>query len=290
MSTKLPEPTGLAFAAELAQESAQREHASDRVFRALADAILSRALTPDAPLPPERVLSERFGVSRIVVREAVHRLKECELVRVRQGSSTMVLDPDRAANMRLLCLEIELMAPTAEGFATLAERQIYSGAALLELAEQRIDLAQVDELERITDRLSQVPDPDVHGGWLEHVRAYWMLIALWTHNRLYLRETAWYFNLLERQPELCSAHTWPSEHLAILYRRLNAKLRERHGAAAAYLEMVRQIRPHHAQVEQPSETRSASVPTFDEIDFECAEVVESANPYAMALMEERSHR
>src|SRR5687767_4245837 len=112
----------------------ERQHASDQVFREIASAILRRELEPGAPLPPERELSERFGVSRIVVREAIHRLKEYELVRVRQGSPTIVLDPDEATEIRLLSLEIELM-PDVQ---SLIERQVYGGAALLELAEQRI--------------------------------------------------------------------------------------------------------------------------------------------------------
>src|SRR5215813_12720172 len=103
------------------EERGDREHASDRVFRAIAAAILNRELTPEAPLPPERELSDRFGVSRIVVREAIHRLKEYELVRVRQGSPTMVLDPDLATDMRLLGLEIELMPPTSQALSAFAE-------------------------------------------------------------------------------------------------------------------------------------------------------------------------
>ena len=230
------------------EEPVEREHASDRVFRAIAAAILNRELTPEAPLPPERELSDRFGVSRIVVREAIHRLKEYELVRVRQGSPTMVLDPDRATDMRLLGLEIELIPPTPEGLAAFAERQIHSGAALIDLAEQRLEPSEIDELEAITEEIAAVPE--LNDEWLRHERRYWMKIAQGAHNRLYVRETAWYFNLLERQPRFRAVYTVLPSQRAAFYRLLNANLRKRQGSAAMYLEMLRsapdveQLRAH----------------------------------------------
>jgi GntR family transcriptional repressor for pyruvate dehydrogenase complex len=215
----------------------EREHASDRVFRAIAGAILNRELTPEAPLPPERELSERFGVSRIVVREAIHRLKEYELVRVRQGSPTLVLDPDRATDMRLLGLEIELMPPTSEGLASFAERQIHSAAALLDLAEQRIDPEDLAVLDSIVEQLSRIETLDEE--WLRTERAYWTTVAKGTKNRLYIRETLWYFNLLERHPRFRGVYTVPPPTRAAFYKGLNEALRARKGSATMYLEMLR---------------------------------------------------
>ncbi|HEX4336372.1 MAG TPA: GntR family transcriptional regulator [Polyangiaceae bacterium] len=219
----------------------EREHASDRVFRAIAAAILNRELTAEAPLPPERELSDRFGVSRIVVREAIHRLKEYELVRVRQGSPTMVLDPDRATDMRLLGLEIELMPLSPENLAAFAERQIYSGAALLDLAEQRLEPAELDQLEVITEKLALVET--LNAEWLQLDRQYWTAIAIGGRNRLYVRETAWYFNLLERHPRFRAIYTTPPPQRAEFYRRLNTTLRERQGSAAMYLANLRVVMP-----------------------------------------------
>jgi DNA-binding FadR family transcriptional regulator len=215
----------------------EREHASDRVFRAIAGAILNKELRCDAPLPPERELSERFGVSRIVVREAIHRLKEYELVRVRQGSPTMVLDPDEATDMRLLGLEIELMPPTPEGLWAFTERQIYSGAALLDLAEQHIDVEDVTRLEETTEQIAKLES--FTDEWLGLERAYWQIIAKATKNRLYIRETLWYFNLLARNPRFRAVYQFPPSQRAGAYRVLNSALRQRKGAAAIYLENLR---------------------------------------------------
>src|SRR5690606_19844693 len=49
----------------------------------------------------EAVMAERFGVSRTVIREAVSRLKAEGLVDTRQGSGTVVLEPNTATPFRL---------------------------------------------------------------------------------------------------------------------------------------------------------------------------------------------
>ncbi|WP_104978170.1 FadR/GntR family transcriptional regulator [Sorangium cellulosum] len=46
--------------------------------------------------PPERVLAETHGVSRITIRQAVHKLAAAGLVEVRQGGPTRVRDPAKA--------------------------------------------------------------------------------------------------------------------------------------------------------------------------------------------------
>jgi DNA-binding FadR family transcriptional regulator len=57
--------------------------------------IVSGELEPGAALPTEPVLSEQFGVSRTVVREAVRILVSKGLLEVRQGSGMRILPPDR---------------------------------------------------------------------------------------------------------------------------------------------------------------------------------------------------
>jgi len=215
------------------------QRATDRVFRTIAAEILSGELKAAAPLPTETELSDRFGVSRILVREALHRLKEYELVRVHQGNRTLVLDPDRAANVHLLGLETELMSSSSDWLAAFAERQIYSAAGLLALAERRIEPHQVQVLEEITERLTRAPVSDDAADWFEHTRSYWMTIAEWTKNRLYVRDTAWFFKVLESRPHLQAMCSWPVRCRAANHRRLNATLRARRGSAEAYLEMVR---------------------------------------------------
>jgi DNA-binding FadR family transcriptional regulator len=223
----------------------ERRHASDQVFREVASAILNRELAPGSFLPPERELSERFGVSRIVVREAIHRLKEYELVRVRQGSPTLVLDPDRATDMRLLGLEIELVPPTPSGLDAFAERQVYSASALLDLAEQRMSEEELDELERLVREFDA--ERDREASWARFDRAFWTAIAKGTQNRIYLRETLWYFNLLERDPRFRTPLSGGAETRGPVYAALVRTLRARSGSAALYLSSLRNRRADQAR-------------------------------------------
>ncbi|MGN6422082.1 MAG: GntR family transcriptional regulator [Asticcacaulis sp.] len=56
----------------------------------LRDAIVTRLLSPEAAIPPERDLADEFGVSRLTVRKAVDGLVEEGLITRRRGAGTFV--------------------------------------------------------------------------------------------------------------------------------------------------------------------------------------------------------
>lgn len=66
------------------------ERLSDKLAALLMQKIESGELTPDERLPTEQRLSEQFGVSRTVIREAVSRLKSMGLLTSRQGAGVFV--------------------------------------------------------------------------------------------------------------------------------------------------------------------------------------------------------
>lgn len=66
------------------------ERLSDKLAALLMHKIESGELTPDERLPTEQRLSEQFGVSRTVIREAVSRLKSMGLLISRQGAGVFV--------------------------------------------------------------------------------------------------------------------------------------------------------------------------------------------------------
>ena len=66
---------------------------SDRLAARLAEQIRAGALGPGDRLPTEQQLAAAHGVSRTVVREAVHQLKSKSLVQSRQGSGVFVSAP-----------------------------------------------------------------------------------------------------------------------------------------------------------------------------------------------------
>src|ERR1700712_4138180 len=63
---------------------------SDRLAARLQQQIDGGVLAPGDRLPTEQQLAASHGVSRTVVREAVHQLKSKSLVQSRQGSGVFV--------------------------------------------------------------------------------------------------------------------------------------------------------------------------------------------------------
>ncbi|MGC4104772.1 MAG: FadR/GntR family transcriptional regulator [Thermomicrobiales bacterium] len=69
----------------------RRPRLADAIINDLGGEILRGDLAEGQLLPPEPQLSERFGVSRTVVREAIKRLQSLGLIEVRHGIGTIVL-------------------------------------------------------------------------------------------------------------------------------------------------------------------------------------------------------
>lgn len=71
----------------------ERSRLYETVARAIEERILAGDLRPPDLLPPERILSEQFNVSRTVVREAIKALEHSGLVEARQGLGVVVASP-----------------------------------------------------------------------------------------------------------------------------------------------------------------------------------------------------
>jgi len=74
--------------------STRRPRLADAIIEEIAIDILRQNIPPGTLLAPEPQLSDRFGVSRTVVREAIKRLQSLGLIDVRHGIGTVVLDPE----------------------------------------------------------------------------------------------------------------------------------------------------------------------------------------------------
>lgn len=215
--------------------TATRTRAADHVFVQLAGAILRGQLAANQPLPPERDLATRFDISRVLVREAIHRLKDLGLVRVKQGGQTTVLDPDDATDPRVMALALELAPPDGSAARDLLERQLAQAVTLLELAEHRMVLVEVNALEKL------VADYAQKGATFGPTFAteYWTVVARGTKNKILYRETRWWMDIA-RSPTLEKALV-PFDHTTMLslYEQTTSRLRRREGASAFFLESVR---------------------------------------------------
>lgn len=235
-----------------------RVRVADRVFEALLGAILRGELEPGEPVPTQRALSREFGVSPLVVRQAIHRLEELELVRVRQGSPTIVLDPNQAADVRLIQLQLEAATPgDALALAGLENRAL-SALPLLVLASRRITDEELLELDDLVAGLGDNPS----ARQLEEFETlYWTAVANATRNPLMQHQVRWWFHTL---PGLRKSTTGQVEWVpAPLYRKLNDSMRARAAILESWLALLRQLfewteaQPGHAlnQVAGPDRAR-----------------------------------
>ncbi|MDG4718021.1 MULTISPECIES: FadR/GntR family transcriptional regulator [Thalassospira] len=75
---------------------------TEKVIASLRAEIESGQREPGSKLPTEPVLTERFGVSRTVVREAIAALKADGLLEPRQGAGVFVLAPEARSSDKSL--------------------------------------------------------------------------------------------------------------------------------------------------------------------------------------------
>ena len=138
--------------APVAQPRLITERLSDRLAALLGGRIESGALRPGDRLPTEQQLAATHGVSRTVVREAVHQLKSRQLVVSRQGSGVFVaptpthqplaFDPAVLGSVQAVVHVVEVRRVLeAEIAALAAERASRAQVAAMRRALKAIDVA-----------------------------------------------------------------------------------------------------------------------------------------------------
>lgn len=81
---------------------------SKYVVEQIKNLIVSQKLKVGEKLPNERFLAESFGVSRIIVREALSYLKACGIIESRHGSGNYVLKIPNESNFQNGSIEYDL--------------------------------------------------------------------------------------------------------------------------------------------------------------------------------------
>jgi GntR family transcriptional repressor for pyruvate dehydrogenase complex len=220
---------------------APRAHVSDHVFAELARAILQGSFAPGTSLPSERLLVERFRVSRNIARQALHRLAEMGLVQVRQGGATIVLDPHEATDLRVLALFYRLTGQSRPALDTadMIEKQYLQGLSIVETAARR---ASSDALAAIQQDLDAAAlDPAELGDFAALEERFWRALAIAADNRIFRMEVAWWYDTLPDRPvppEVAGAD--PLVRLAF-YRELVRRLQSREQPTEYYLATTRPL-------------------------------------------------
>ena len=187
---------------------------------------------PGSRLPGERDLAERFGVSRVTVREAEIALEARGLLSIRTGSGVYVRQP----------ADVLGALPDVTAFDVTAARSVIEAEAAA-LAASRITDEEIRELEALVRAMSQPGTNDRAAG--EADRAFHMRIAQITGNPVieYLVRSIW--RMRDELPEVSAVYARVCHHDA------NDRMHE-HGAILDALRardpvVARRAMQHHFQ-------------------------------------------
>ena len=214
----------------LHMEPPVRHRVADHVFDTLTGAILKGQIKPGDPLPTQRELAKRFNISALVVRQAIHRLEDLGLVRVRQGSTTIVLDKDDSSDIRLIQLRMEMIEPDEADTLAALESQLLFLVPMLILAERRIT---TDGLAILKYLVRSVPDSPTAHQVADFRTKYWSQIGDSCGNPLFRQMVLWY-----RKLAMDRAEDNPAPLVLAVYEELNARLADRTNAAQFWTQTV----------------------------------------------------
>ncbi len=128
----------------------KRQSLSEAVFEQLRDQIVAGSFGAGELLPAERVLSEKLGVNRGALREALKKLEQARLVSIQHGGSTRVLDFRHTAGMELLTQL--LVGPSGfnlEVARSVVEMRTALAPDIARLCAERRDAGVVERLEGV---------------------------------------------------------------------------------------------------------------------------------------------
>ncbi len=152
---------------------------ADQVTAALKAHIASGEALPGSRLPTEPVLSERFGVSRTVIREAISRLKSAGLVEVRQGSGTVVSE---GAHIKAFTIDLDVRGSIEAVLRVTELRRGIEGEAAA-LAAQRHTAEQLQAIHQALLAIDAAEQAGLDG--VEQDLAFHFSISQATGNPLY---------------------------------------------------------------------------------------------------------
>jgi len=137
--------------------NAARTPLVDQVYRELQRRIRSKELTPGKRLPTEKQLTDQFGVSRTVLREAIARLSADGMVKAHHGTGVYVSDTAHYEAFQITRDELS----TYEYVSRLLELRMAIEAEMAGMAATRRSEADVIELRRLLAAIGEDPeDPD----------------------------------------------------------------------------------------------------------------------------------
>ena len=170
----------------------------DQIMQTIEDNVVDGHVLPGARLD-ERVLSERFGVSRTPVREALLRLSLIGIVEMRRNKGAFVADP---TTERLLSL-----------LEVLSELKVFAAG----LAARRMSVQERQDLLELSERMKKHAEANDLKSYFELSNALHVAIFQGSHNA-YLVESA-------RNIQSCMC-SYRRHLMQVMYRPLKTSLEE----------------------------------------------------------------
>ncbi|MDB5251035.1 MAG: FadR family transcriptional regulator [Flaviaesturariibacter sp.] len=116
----------------------------DVIIRQIKELLVSGQLKPGDKLPPERKLSEQFGVGRTHVRDAIRKLEFYGILKTRPQSGTFVASIGITALGNLIADVLKIDSPS---FVSLVETRVLLETASVTLACERRTHEDIIQLE-----------------------------------------------------------------------------------------------------------------------------------------------
>jgi GntR family transcriptional regulator, transcriptional repressor for pyruvate dehydrogenase complex len=133
------------------------EKPADMIIQQIKDLLMTGQLKPGDRLPPERKLSERFGVGRTHVRDAIRRLEFYGILKTRPQSGTFVAAIGVSALESLIA---DVLKIDSYSFFSLVETRVMLEINSIRMAAER---RTEDDLLRIEMALNQYLDKASRG-------------------------------------------------------------------------------------------------------------------------------
>jgi GntR family transcriptional repressor for pyruvate dehydrogenase complex len=154
---------------------------ADQVVESLKQEIIEGRLKPGAKLPTERELSERFGVSRTVIREATKSLEQSGLIVVQPGRGTSVVNQTHNALKDSVGLLMDSHVEKSKISALVEFREILE-PGIVYLAAKNATLRDMLELQDAVDKMdAAINDKDAY---IEADNQFHLALARATQNPL----------------------------------------------------------------------------------------------------------
>lgn len=203
---------------------------SESIYQEIFSLIVSGEYAPGSRLPSEQALSQNFGVSRPVVREALARLRDDDLIVSQRGSGSYVnRRPDNAV---LRFTPLSSIADMQRCF----EYRVGVEGEMAYLAASRRSAAALKQIEETLGALDNVLGNDELG--VDADFDFHMSIALATENRFYV-------DTLERLRDNIATGMNLARNLSLL--RPKARSMRVQSEHAAIVDAVRAQKPERAR-------------------------------------------